>query len=564
MLSKVQPWFKPVEVLSIRDRQIRIWLILSLCVPLYFGGLTLWHQFNHPYIVQDDARQHIVYLLRFLDSERFPNDLIADYFVTIAPIGYKAVYWAVAQLGIAPLIVAKFLPIILSVIATGYLFFVCLHIYPISFSAFLATLIFNQQIWLKSDLVSATPRAFIYPIFTAFLYYLLRRSLIPCLATILLKGAFFPQLVFVQAGVLILRCKRSNLTFCLVGLVMAVLILGSYAATISDFGPAITSSQMHQMPEYGLQGRTEYFGVSSLAFWFLGNSGLRIPVFPSIIWAGFGLPLFRRGKLTQAAILGQTLLVSLVMYGLAHLLLLKLHFPSRYTYHTLRIILSVAAGIVLTYLLETGWRWLQSADLSPLRAKIAISLTTIFATVLLIVPAVPALFLQFQGWVIGEAPTIYQYLSAQPNGTLVASLAQEANNIPAFTGQSILVGREFALPHHPKYYTEFIQRTKDLLQAQYSNSNFDIIHFIENYGIDFWLIDRNAFIPKYFDDRDWLIHSAVQNTVSKIIYRLKQAEQPAILQPIDRCTAVSTAHLILLKADCIRHTLSLQPPSSRP
>ena len=554
MLPQLQQWFNPIEHLSTRNRQLVIWLLLSLCVPLYFGALTLGSQFNHAYIVQDDARQHVVYLQRLLDPQSFPNDLIADYFTAIAPIGYKALYWSAAQVGIPPLTFAQFLPIILSLIATGYLFFTCLYLFPVPFSGFLATLIFNQQIWLKSDLVSATPRAFVYPIFAAFLYYLLKKSLIPTLFTILLQGAFFPQLVFVQAGVLILCCKRSNLTFCLAGILTAALVIGAYAATISDFGPAITASQMRQMPEYGFQGRNEYFGVSPLAFWFLGNSGLRIPLFPSIIWAGFGLPLLRRTKLAQTAILGQVLLASLVMYGLAHLLLLKLHFPSRYTYHTLRIILSIAAGIVLTRWLEAGWRWLQSADLSQLRTKVLISLTAIFAAALIIVPALPALFLQFQGWVIGEAPTIYDYLSAQPQGTLVASLAQEANSIPAFTGQSTFVGREFALPHHPLYYQQFIQRSHDLIQAQYSSSKSEVNQFIEHYHIDFWLIDRHAFTADYFANQDWLIHSSLQTTVAQQIRRLQQGQQPVTQQTIDRCTVASTPSLILLKAACIQLT----------
>ena len=431
MQLNVRQWFESVSPPSIQDRRIWGWLTLSLCVPLYFGGLTLLHQFNHAYIVQDDARQHIVYLQRFLDPQQFPNDLIADYFTAIAPVGYKTIYWAAAQFGIAPLVFAKFLPTALTLIATGYLFFVCLSLFPVPLSGFLATLIFNQQIWLKSDLVSATPRAFIYPIFAAFLYYLLRKSLVPCLFTIFLQGAFFPQLVFVQAGVLILRCKRSNLAFCLAGLLSAGLVIGGYALTSSRFGPAVTLSQMRQMPEYGLQGRNEYFGVGPLAFWLLGNSGLRIPVFPSIIWAGFGLPWVRRIKLVQDAILEQVLLASLVMYGLAHLLLLKLHFPSRYTYHTLRVVLSVAAGIMLTRLLEMGWRWLQVTP-PTLRTRTLTSLTAAFAAVVLVIPAAPALFLQFQGWVIGETPAIYEYLAAQPQNTRVASLVQAGKQHSGF------------------------------------------------------------------------------------------------------------------------------------
>ncbi|NJM85550.1 MAG: hypothetical protein HC839_05410, partial [Leptolyngbyaceae cyanobacterium RM2_2_21] len=39
------------------------------------------------------------------------------------------------------------------------------------------------------DVVSATPAAFIYPLLLAFLYYLLRRSRLPCLLSIFSNGA---------------------------------------------------------------------------------------------------------------------------------------------------------------------------------------------------------------------------------------------------------------------------------------------------------------------------------------------------------------------------------------
>ncbi len=552
MWLKMQSWFDPVEPpFSIPNRQVWGWLVLSLCVPLYFGGVTLLHQLSHAYIVQDDARQHVVYLARWLNPQQFAQDLIADYFMAVAPVGYKATYWAAAQVGIAPLLLAKLLPLLLSLIATGYLFFCGLYIFPVPLSGFLTTLIFNQQIWLKSDLVSATPRAFVYPIFAAFLYYLLRRALIPCLLTILLQGAFFPQLVLVQAGVLLLRCRR-NPAFCLPGLLTAGLVISAYAVTRSEFGAAITASQMRQMPEYGLGGRNEYFGVKPLAFWLLGNSGLRIPVFPSIIWAGFGLPWLRRIRLNQVTLLSQVLLASLGSYGLAHLLLLRLHFPSRYTYHTLRIILAAAAGIVLTLLLKAGWRWLSLADLSRWRAQVWLGLSAVLAAALLIIPAVPPLFLQFQGWIIGDAPAVYDYLLAQPPGLLVASLAPESNNLPAFTKQSTLVGREFALPHHPQYYNQFMQRTHDLIQAQYSHKAVDLANFIEQYGVDFWLLERNAFAADYFSSQDWLIHSRLQDTLVEVTTQLQQGTQPAILQVADRCTVVSTERLILLKADCMQ------------
>ena len=61
---------------------------------------------------------------------------------------------------------------------------------------------------------------------------------------------------------------------------------------------------------------------------------------------------------------------------------------------------------------------------------------------------------------------------------------------------------------------------------------------------------------EYLSQQDWLIHSALQTAVSRVVYRLEQGEQPAILQTLDRCTVASTDKLVLLEAGCIQKTLS--------
>lgn len=543
------------------QQHCRTGLLISLLMSLYFAGFTGLYQLNHAYIVQDDARQHVVFLQRLLDPGAFPADLIADYFTAVAPTGYKALYGLAAQIGLAALTFAKLLPPILSLIATYFVYQVAILLWPVALNGLLTSLIFNQQIWLNDDLVSATPRAFVYPIFTAFLYFLLRRSLLPCLVTLLLQGLFFPQLLLVQVLMLALRLvwpaphrpDRRDGLFLGTGLLMATAVLLPYAQSASAFGPVITAEQMQAMPEYGLGGRSEYFGVGPLAFWLLGNSGLRIPVFPAIVLAGFGLPGLRLGR-PQLQILGQLGLASLLLYGLAHLLLLRLHFPSRYTYHSFVIGLSLAAGVVLSWGLERGWQGLRPR-LGRLgqRDKLALGLTAAIAAIVITVPAVPMLAVKFQGWVIGDQVALYDYLKQVPQPR-IASLSEAANSLPAFTGASVLVGREFALPHHPAYYRQFIQRTSDLIQAQYSSTPAQLLSFIQNYEISHILIDRLAFTPDYLQQQDWLINSVLQDQVIQTSQKFlqKPSEPPLLIVLMQQCEAASTADLVLLDAACLR------------
>ena len=551
----------------------QLWLGMSLLSPLYFGLISLHYALSYPYIVQDDARQHVVWLQRFLDPTLFSNDLIANYFHTVAPSGYQFVYWVLAQLGIEPIVFAKFLPIGLGLIATSYFFHLSLLVLPIPFAAWLSTVLFNQQLWLNDDLISATPRAFVYPIFAAFLYYLLRDSFIPCLVTILLQGLFFPQFVLLELAVLTvrlfewqdrsLRLTKTRASYLIWGggLVVAGSVLLSFALRLSDVGPVITAAQMRSMPEYNVGGRNQYFGVTLFQWIFDSSSGLELPLFPSIVWLGFALPFLRRSSFVMRypshfKILWQVLIASLGMFSLASLLLLKLHFPSRYTYHTWRFLLPIATSIVLTVLLTSGWRWWRRHRIRRsqfnLREIVLIGIAALLIMAVTVVPAIPPLFFKFQGWHRGHVPDLYAYLSQQPKDTLIASLAPEADNLPAFAQRSVFVGREFALPHHPIYYQQIQQRLTDMLRLQYSSNLSELQQIITTHGIDFVLIEAQSFSPAYLW-QDWLIHSSVRDLVQTIITELEQGRIPALIQTIDHCSVLSTQDLTLLDADCLQH-----------
>ena len=357
-----------------------VYLVLSLVAPLYYGGITLGYVFSHDFIVQDDMRQHVVWLQQFIDPTIFQQDEIDHYFHSLAPIGFKTVYWLGAQAGISPLLLAKLLPLPLALAATVFLFYKTLAIAPPPLAAWVAALIFNQHLWLNADLVSATPRAFVYPIFVTFLYYVVQRSHLPMLLTLALLGLFFPKMMLVGATLLLaqlvdwspkgvrLTRDRQRWVFAISGMIVTAVVAMPFALNLSDAGPAITAAQMRTQLEYGLGGRNEYFGVNPVDFVLHGPSGLRIPVFPSIIWAGFALPFLMKWRspvirsiTPRIRVLGDLLAASLGLFCLAHLLLLRLHFPSRYTYHSWRFVLSIAVDIVAAAVVE--------AELSRLRRR---------------------------------------------------------------------------------------------------------------------------------------------------------------------------------------------------
>ena len=95
---------------KISQKQVLFWFTLSLIFAAGYAILALRQAFASEYVVQDDARQHIFWMLRFIDPNLFPDNLIADYFQSVAPAGYSNLYRVFAILGINPLLLNKLLP----------------------------------------------------------------------------------------------------------------------------------------------------------------------------------------------------------------------------------------------------------------------------------------------------------------------------------------------------------------------------------------------------------------------------------------------------------------------
>lgn len=557
-----------------------IWFSLSLAFAALYGLLALKQAFSGKYIVQDDARQHVFWMQRFLAPELFPNDLIANYFQSVAPVGYAAFYRLLAFVGLEPILLSKLLPIVLGLITTGYCFGVCVQLLPVPMTGFIAALLLNQNLWMQDGLISATPKAFIYPLFFAFLYYLLRRSLILCWSAIALLGLFYPSFVFICAGILVLQLwrwergwlrlspNRSDYLFCATGLGVALLVLLPYILRASEFGPVITAAQARTLPEFSIGRPKRFFDDDDpWNFWFnASRSGIRLPsaLMPPLVYAGFLLPILLRypSRFPLAKhlrrnfkLLPQILLASFGMFFAAHALLFLLHLPSRYTQHTLRVVMVTAAAIALTLMLDAVFARIKNIRKEQLISSLVSRLLPLASCLLLgaalvLYPCSLKSFL-WTGYVVGGVPSLYEFFQAQPKDILIASLSEEVNNLPTFSQRSIFVGSEYAIPYHLGYYRQFRQRTLQLIQAQYSQKLADLQNFIQKYGVDFWLLDRAAFTPEYIASDRWITQF---QPAEDALARLQQGFTPALASFTKRCSVFETESLILLQADCIANS----------
>jgi hypothetical protein len=147
---------------------------------------------------------------------------------------------------------------------------------------------------------------------------------------------------------------------------------------------------------------------------------------------------------------------------------------------------------------------------------------------------------------------LYKFLQQQPKDTLVATLSDEADNIPTFAQRPILVGREYALPFHLGYYSQIRQRTIDLIHAQYSQDLTPAKQLIQKYGVDFWLLESTSFKVEYLTTKTWL--KSFQPVFTEAVSNLSQKTTPALATLTKYCSVLETENFILLKADCIIDT----------
>ncbi|MDQ3545805.1 MAG: hypothetical protein M3429_04705 [Verrucomicrobiota bacterium] len=517
LLARVRRTWAPVNPGA--DPRLWPWF---LCAMLYAAGcafLALRQAFASEYMLADDVREHVFWMFRYVDPALFPRDPIADYFQSLAPSGFAALYRFLTQLGIDPLLASKVIPSGLSFISVGYFFGLAWRFFRSPAAATLTAILFAQCLWLNSDLSSATPRAFFYPLFAAFLYYHVRGSIIGVLVAIALEAAFFPPAALLSLGVLGWSCLRWENGPRLVsaprvylvaaaGFGLTLLCLWPYLRSVGVFGPLVTFAEAKSMPEFGPEGRVPVFLPTWWGYWVGGNAGIHnLPTRPPWFLLPLLWPLLRRRPARfpflktlpgGARLVPQIIGASLLLFASAHVLLFRLYLPNRYTQATMRVLLTLLAGGVIIALLDAAiLRWSRAPnDHRSFRGPIILSGV---ALVLILLLAYPLLIPAFptNSYVRGNAPGLYRFFASQPATIRIASVSDEADNLPTFSRRSIIIGAECAVPFHPAYYLPLRERGLQIARAQYSDDPALVEQCVRDQQIDFWLLERKAFTPKY-------------------------------------------------------------------
>ncbi|MDB9525021.1 hypothetical protein PN498_03395 [Oscillatoria sp. CS-180] len=580
ILKGIQQAFAPTPR-SLKHPKVRFWFCLTLAYAAMVAVLVWDSVSGEPYAIADDARQHVVWMLRFTDAELFSNDWIADYFQSVSPIGYAWLYRLFAWLGIPPLAFAQILPSILIVLTAITAFLACLELCALPATGFAAVAMLNQSVEFVNAVASGTSKAFVFLFALLFLVGWLRRSRWLTWLSIALQGLFSPQTVLIASGVMVLglaerregrwqiKTERSYWILTAGGLIVAATVILSYGLTSGQFGPTMTAEQALTMPEFFPRGRNQFFRSDLVEFLLYGRSGLRLDIAltPVTNLLALSLPILccypHRFPLVQTVkprihLFTHLLISALGWFFLAHMLLFKLHLPSRYTGRFFLLVLALAGGIALIIWVDALLRWAIAA-LSPsakasgqFKSWLVSGLSTGLAIALMLILVLyPATMSGYPSTSVakGREIELYQFLANQPKDSMVAGLSAEISNIPSFSLRSVLVSSEVSIPYHVGYYTVLRQRTQDVIRGQYTPDAAILKSIIAQYGITHWLLSATSFDVGTVNGDRWI--QQYQPEGGQAISVLTSQQVPALQRLSSSCTVFQSDQHQLIDAQCL-------------
>lgn len=492
------------------QRRFDLWLALGLTAVLF----ALAHGFalGDPWVVNDDTRQQLFWMQRWLDPGLYPGDWLADYSRRYVTWGVQGVY-RLAAICCSPLQFSKILAG-LEFIALGGLLFALGRGLGGRATGWGVLCFYWLSPFFLHTISGGLARSFGAPLMALFWLSWQQGRRSPgeaarglpragLLLSLLLLGIFLPYIYALCALALGLGWLISRLRLAaappapwkwweyalLAASALPVLFYNQQLAG-SGFGPMASAEQMQGDPVFGPLGRFPIVPVPSLFFELVGRPLERLLPFRELgpalgivvavvlavlLWNGARAISWRTlGKRLQPLLF--LLLASLLLYFAARALLLALFIPSRYLEYTTNL-----AYVVLPGVLVGGF----------LGARLGKAALT----------ALVLLCLALAGWRLhGEA--LHDYGHDAPLYTAVRETAKDAlfaghpylmDNVLTFGRRSVLASYELAHPWSRGLWQRLQPRLKDMLQAYYARDPQQVRKFCQTWNVAYLVVDEAHF-----------------------------------------------------------------------
>ncbi|WP_428564558.1 MAG: hypothetical protein ACP59X_02430 [Solidesulfovibrio sp. DCME] len=485
----------------------RDWLFVGL---LSAGVFAVAHRLGlaSPYVVNDDVRQQIYWMARFLDPSLYPPDLLGDYAAAYVPAALKALYFAAAKgFGCDPILFSKLL--------TGGLF-VALALAFFGLGTVLegrvlgyacAAMAWCLPYFLKS-ISGGLSRSFAPPLLALFFLAWLRRSGGAMAATLLAQALFIPYI-----AVLCAVCACLDAFLCRIvdrpagpfparpwhglALVLAAGLVWSFShgLDVAGFGPLVGRSALAAGPEFSAAGRLELYPLPNpffdLVYWPFESIGLFLDIglvagivslavlLPFVIvgarrapWPGLAATAGRPAAMLLAG--------SLLLYALARIVALKLFVPDRYITYTVNLLYALCLAVVLRHALA-GLLSRRLGRFVLLAVALGLGLWRLSGVGLYDYRA--------------DAP-LYAAVRALPKDALVAGNPELLDTVLTFGQRNVLASFELAHPWSLGYWERYFPRLAHQADAYYAKDPLAVLEFAKAYGVSHMVVREADLTPE--------------------------------------------------------------------
>ena len=488
----------PISRLAGRD----ILLAGLLCAAVF--SYAHWHGLTNPYVSNDDVRQQVFWMQRYSDPQLYPSDPLADYARLYVPSGVKALYWLASPVCGA---------VEFSKVLTGGLFVllgICLWGIGASLGGRGLGWTTLGVFWLMPaflyNMSGGISRSFASPLLALYFLCWLRGNAKWMGLTLLLQAICIPYICILCTAACLLAAAAGRLRpalappfpakFWHLGLVIlaaALIWAMSRGFDAAGYGPLVSKADMIGRPEFTAQGRLElypqpglfmdavYYPFERIGFFLEGGLGLGIATLALILGLAFyfGRKACWRVILARSRPLICLLAVSLGLYVLARMVLLKLFVPDRYVSYTLYMIYCLGLAVCFHAGLRriAANRWLAAAAI-------------------LIAAVAGGLRLHGQGlFDYSRDAGLYAAVRQTPKDSLIAGNPNLMDNVLTFGQRKVFVAYKLAHPWSKGWWGFVEPRLEGFFKAYYAGDPDEVRDFCRENKIDFLVVDPGDFTP---------------------------------------------------------------------
>jgi hypothetical protein len=464
-----------------------------------------WQGLTNPYVINDDVRQQLFWMLKWQDPELFRHDLLTEYARHYVPWGVESLYWLASWI-MSPIFFSKVLPGILFVGMAGCLFKLGEAMGKRRL-AWIAVGVYWLMPFFLDRMSGGLARAFAGPLLALFWYSWLTRRPGGMGLALLLQALFIPYIFPVAALAALLAClvawgdrtalppfPRRWFHWILLLLMAGLVFWYNNRLAAAGFGPMVGLEDLLGRLEFTAKGRYAMLPSPPLV-WELGRPWELIALFPeggAIIGALSCLLLLGllicgsrrvdwltlRPSLSPACYLG---LSSILLFILAQVFLLQMFVPDRYLSTTLNLGYCLFLALCLESVTRT-WHWPRPALLLALGLVVMFSIFRLH---------------NIQLYDYSSSQPLFIAVEQIPKDALIAGHPDLMDPIPALAGRRAFATYELAHPWSKGFWQKMQPRFQDLFAAYYAPNPEMVWAFARKYGIDFLIVDQRHFTPDF-------------------------------------------------------------------